>query len=199
MFTSAAEHRLLLRADNADERLAEIGHELGLLGREQVERVRAKVAAIAAESRRLERVMVSVPNRLASAPGEGGAGGIDGEERSVRALELLSRPDVTYAALARHGVETHLPPAWGECLDVRVRYRGYIAKQERTAVRSAGLERHNLPAALWDEELNGVSREATEKLVRWRPANLAQAGRIAGVSPADLAVLMVLARRASRT
>lgn len=189
MFTSAAEHRLLLRADNADERLAEIGHCLGLLEAEQVERVRAKVAAIEAESRRLERVMVSVRN---------GAGGGESEaERSVSAIELLSRPAVSYASLPAHGVETRLPPAWGECLDVRVRYRGYIVRQERTAERSANFERQILPAHLWDEELTGLSREAKEKLVRWRPATLAQAGRITGVSPADLAVLMVLARRAS--
>jgi len=181
MFTSAAEHRLLLRSDNADERLAAIGHRLGLLTDEQSERVRAKYAAIAAEERRLARVTVGVPR--------------DAARGAVGALEFLARPGATYAALPTLGAATALPAAWGECLEVRVRYRGYIERQQRTAARSAALEHVELPAALWDGDLNGLSHEAREKLGRWRPATVGQAGRIAGVTPADVAVLLVHARR----
>ena len=88
---------------------------------------------------------------------------------------------------------TALPGTWGECLEVRVRCT--IERQRRVAARSAGLELQELPAALWAGELNGLSREAREKLVRRRPTTVGQASRIAGVSPADVAVLLVHARR----
>jgi tRNA uridine 5-carboxymethylaminomethyl modification enzyme len=181
MFTSAAEHRLLLRTDNADERLAELAFGIGLLSREQVERVRSKVAAIECEERRLARVAVSV----------GGA--------RVSALERVARPDGSYRELRSAGIEPELPEAWGECLEVRARYRGYIERQQRVAEQAARLEQTALPESLWDSDLRGVSREGAEKLRRLRPETVAQAGRIAGVSPADVAVLLVLLRRSGLT
>jgi len=162
MFTSAAEHRLLLRADNADERLCGIGLALGLIGRGQAERVREKYAAIEAEERRRTRAGVTVP-------GHGGG--------------------------ATRGIAPELPAAWAECLDVRARYGGYIERQRRAAERVATLDGVALPEALWQRDLAGVSREAREKLARWKPATVGQAARIAGVSPADVAVLLVHARR----
>jgi tRNA uridine 5-carboxymethylaminomethyl modification enzyme len=178
MFTSAAEHRLLLRADNADERLAEIAFGIGLLTRDQIERVREKVAALDAEERRLEGVRVS--NR-------GGT--------TTSALDRLSQPGETYADLGAAGLELRLQGRWAECLEVRARYRGYIERQQRNAEQAAVLERVGLPEKLWDESLLGLSREAQEKLRRWRPTSVGQASRIAGVSPADVAVLLVHVRR----
>jgi tRNA uridine 5-carboxymethylaminomethyl modification enzyme len=182
MFTSAAEHRLLLRAENADQRLTEIGFGLGLISRGQRDRVRAKLGAIAAEERRLEKVTVAMP-------------GADGKPRSGPALEFLARAETCYAQLRELGVETPLPVAWAECLEVRVRYRGYIERQQRTAERAAGMDGVELPDSIWADELRGLSREAREKLTRMRPATVGQAARIAGVSPADVAVLMIHARR----
>jgi tRNA uridine 5-carboxymethylaminomethyl modification enzyme len=147
MFTSAAEHRLLLRADNADERLAAIGADLGLLTAEQAERVRAKYEAIEREERR----------------GTGAA-------------------------------ETW-PAEWRDSLEVRARYRGYIERQRRMAERARSLEHVVLPDTLWSGELSGLSYEALEKLRRWRPTTVGQASRIAGVSPSDVTVLLVHAKR----
>jgi tRNA uridine 5-carboxymethylaminomethyl modification enzyme len=180
MFTSAAEHRLLLRADNADERLSQIGRELGLLSDEQLDGVRAKYDAIEAEERRLSRVTVSVSAGGASAPS---------------ALAWLSRPDTGYDTLPLVGVANELPSEWGQCLEVRVRYRGYIDRQQRNAERAAAWDETRLVDELWSRELTGLSREASEKLRRWRPATVGQAARIAGVSPSDVAVLLVHARR----
>jgi len=200
MFTSAAEHRLLLRADNADERLSETGHRLGLIRDEQRDRVRAKVAAIEAEERRLSRVTVTV---LASGGEDAEAGG-DGDRaaapspatpRPMKAIDAIARPGAGYAALAAWGVDAALPRAWGACLEVRARYRGYIERQQRAADQSASLEMTRLPAALWDRELRGVSREAQEKLRSWRPSTIGQASRIAGISPSDVAVLLVHLKR----
>jgi tRNA uridine 5-carboxymethylaminomethyl modification enzyme len=236
MFTSAAEYRLLLRADNADERLAAIGHGIGLLTADQVERVREKYAAIEAEERRLARVTVRVAaGEAAVTASEAGvvdaAQGVPPEisrvtdvgsvacgeatceqtdmvparvrrtEQSpstrgpLNALDSLARPGATYHDLRSLGVATALPAVWGECLEVRVRYRGYIERQRRVAAQSARVEHQELPAALWAGELNGLSHEAREKLAQWRPATVGQAARIAGVSPADVAVLLVHARR----
>ncbi len=219
MFTSAAEHRLLLRADNADERLSAIGHELGLLTADQLDRVRARYGAIEAAERRLARVRVG-PFRAVVEEGAGaappadtestvvgapedrcaaGEGGAQAERRdgprSLSAIEFLARPEGSVAGLRERGVVVDLAPAEVQALEVRVRYRGYIERQQRTAERSAALEHMRLPAALWEQDLNGLSHESREKLRRWRPATVGQAGRIAGVSPSDVAVLMVHARR----
>jgi tRNA uridine 5-carboxymethylaminomethyl modification enzyme len=201
MFTSAAEHRLLMRADNADERLSELGHGLGLLTSAQVERVRAKVAALEAEERRLARVMVSMAAVSAASQSAAGAavpsGNAPGPAHAIRALDVLARPHGSVRALRAAGVTCTLPDPWSACLEVRVRYRGYIERQQRTAEQMTVLERLALPDSLWQGALTGLSREAREKLVRWKPSSLGQASRIAGVTPADVAVLLVHARRAA--
>ena len=178
MFTAAAEHRLLLRTDNADQRLAELAFDIGLLDRDQVERVRAKYAAIESEERRLARVRV----------GSSGA-------TSSPALDVLARGDGSLRELEQAGVNVDLRGDWAECLEIRARYRGYLERQSRLADQAAKLDLTPLPESLWDGELPGFSREAREKLGRWRPANAGQASRIAGVSPADIAVLLVLVKK----
>ena len=183
MFTSAAEHRLLLRADNADERLVPLGHALGLLDDAQLERTRARWAAIDAEERRLARVSVTVP-------------AVAGGSRTLPAIEWLARPEGRYEELPALGVEASLPAPLRAPLEVRVRYRGYIARQQRLATSAAGMDALALPESFWERELAGLSHEALEKLRRWRPGTIGMASRLAGVSPSDVAVLLVHAKRA---
>jgi len=190
MFTSAAEHRLLLRADNADERLAGIGRALGLLSEAQAERVREKYGAIEAECRRLERVTVTLP-----AAGEPDGDGAARPAATLRALDLLARPEGSWPLLDSLGAGDGLREDWREALEVRVKYRGYIERQQRAAEAARSLEGLPLDDAIWDGELNGLSNEALEKLRRWRPATVGQATRIAGVTPSDVAVLLVHAKR----
>jgi tRNA uridine 5-carboxymethylaminomethyl modification enzyme len=200
MFTSAAEHRLLLRADNADERLSGIGRRLGLLSEEQHDRVRAKYAAIEAEEKRLTRLMVTISldaNERADFGAPVGAAAPNTKRRSMRAIDVLTQPGATCRTMRELGIATDLPEDQETCLEIRVRYRGYIERQLRAAERTAAMEDLQLPATLWDQTLKGVSHEAREKLCRWRPTTVGQAGRLAGVSPSDVAVLLVHARRSA--
>jgi tRNA uridine 5-carboxymethylaminomethyl modification enzyme len=121
----------------------------------------------------------------------------NGAARRVSALDFIAQSGAGYASLRELGIETSLPAAWAECLEVRARYRGYIERQQRVAERAAAMEAVTLPETIWTEELRALSREAREKLTRMRPGTVGQAARIAGVSPADVAVLMIHARRAA--
>ena len=119
----------------------------------------------------------------------------DSTPRRIRAIDFLARPEGSMARLRDLDVRIELPDAWADCLEVRVRYRGYIEREQRLVEQRLRLDGSPLPEGLWDQPLVGVSREAVEKLRRLRPATIGQATRVAGVSPADVAVLLVLARR----
>jgi len=189
LFTSQAEYRLLLRHDNADERLAVHGNRLGLISQTQVAQVSGKVGRIVAEHARLTAMRVPPPLRSALATRlEAGAD----LPASMHALvDVLRHVRGTYALLAEHGLAA-LDPLEGEMLEVRTKYAGYLDRQEKMVSRLAAVESALIPPALWDEDLYGLSHEAREKLKAIRPATIGQAGRIAGVSPADLSVLLVL-------
>ena len=170
MMTSRTEYRLLCRQDNADRRLTHIGYELGLVSREQYDRVREKYAAVDREIKRLEHT-----------------GTAEG-----RLCDLLRRPENTYESLAsRDPGRPELPHEVAEAVEIAIKYQGYIDRQLRQVEEMKKLERRPLPADLDYSALAGLRLEARQKLSRIRPANLGQASRISGVSPADIAALMV--------
>jgi len=188
LFTSQAEYRLLLRQDNADERLAAHGHRLGLISQTQVAQVCGKSSRLADESARLSRARIPAQSRALLAERLGDL------PVTMHALaDVVRHTRGSYALLAELGL-AELSPAEGEMLEVRTRYAGYLERQERMVARLAAVEGATIPSELWDEELRGLSREAREKLRAIRPLTIGQAGRIPGVSPADVSVLLVLVK-----
>ncbi len=189
MMTSRSEYRLLLRQDNADERLCEIGHRVGLISDERMERVREKYRTVAAETERLKHVGVSPDERLNAFLEEHGCAPA---QNGVRMIDLIKRPQLDYDMLKDFDPERpELPKVIREQVNIRIKYDGYIDRQIREAERFSKMENVKLPEDIQYKKIDGLRLEAREKLDKIRPRNLGQASRISGVSPADIAVLMV--------
>jgi tRNA uridine 5-carboxymethylaminomethyl modification enzyme len=198
MFTSRAEYRLMLREDNADLRLTEIGRELGVVDDERWNAFARKRDAIATERERLKSVWVN-PRILAPQDAERVLGKPLEREHSL--FDLLKRPDVTYAAL------TTLPGAGpavddatvAEQVEIQAKYAGYIARQQDEVARNEAQEATALPADLDYRSVRGLSVEVQQKLNQHRPETVGQASRISGVTPAAISLLLVhLKRRAGQ-
>jgi len=178
--TSQAEHRLVLRHDNAGERLGARAYECGLLAREEFEHLEAEREQVEREVARLSR------ERATPAAAELAAS----SEKPTWA-DLIRRPGVGYEALREHGPGPWLGAEMGERVEVRIKYAGYIERQRRAIEKLSRHESALLPAALLEGDLHGISREAREKLRQVRPASLGQAMRLPGISPSDAAALMI--------
>ena len=189
MMTSRSEYRLLLRQDNADERLAPIGHRIGLVSDEQLARVEEKYAAIRREIARLEHTGVPASEPLNMLLAERGTAGLhDGSSL----LALLRRPQLHYDDLRAFDAGcAAFPAALAESVEIAVKYEGYIRRQRAEVADFARLERRTLSEGIDYAAIDGLRLEAREKLSAIRPRSLGQAGRISGVSPADLAALMI--------
>ena len=189
MMTSRSEYRLVLRQDNADARLAAIGHRIGLVSDARLRAVEEKYEAVAREIRRLEHTGAAGTPSLNALLAEKGTAAVDS---GCRLIDLLRRPQLTYDDLAAFDPgRPALPPAVREQVEISVKYEGYIKRQLRQAAEFEKLERRTLPEDMDYSAIQGLRLEAREKLSDVRPLNLGQAGRISGVSPADVAALMI--------
>ena len=194
MMTSRSEYRLILRQDNADERLTPIGYELGLISKERWARFNEKQRLIKEEMHRVKHTTIPSSEKLneilvsrETSPVEGG----------IRLFELLKRPQLNYKVLQEVDIlRPDLPDAIFEQVEIAIKYEGYIKKQLAQVEQMRKLEVKTLPADVDYKTLSGLRLEAQEKLNRIRPANIGQASRISGVSPADISVLLIwLAKR----
>ena len=190
MMTSRTEYRLLHRQDNADQRLTPIGHRIGLVDEATARAVEEKYAAVEREIQRLEHTGVPASPELNAMLEEKGESAPKGG--SARLADLVRRPRISYADLESFDPgRPSLDRLVREQVEISMKYEGYIARQMRQVEEFQRLESHALPADLDYAALDGLRLEAREKLSQIRPINLGQASRISGVSPADIAALMI--------
>jgi len=196
MFTSRAEYRLLLREDNADQRLVELGHQLGLVSAAILSRVRDRYESVHAERQRLKRTMVGPTpeiNARLTALGHAPLSNATSLER------LLKRPGLTYPVV--HSLDSaapHVDEEVGRRVEIGTKYEGFIERQQREVEQFRDLERIAIPPAFSYEDVHGLSSELKEKLSRVQPASLGQASRVPGMTPAaNTAILLHLKRNAA--
>ncbi len=196
MFTSRAEYRLLLRQDNADLRLMEKGYELGLINEEQFSAFNRKKRAVENELKRLKttRVKPAAVNplleRLGGAP----------VKEDTTLYQLLKRPEVDYSVVKELSPPggNGIPPDVMSQVEIQTKYTGYIRRQAEQAEKFKRTEARIIPEGIEYRNINGLSKEIVEKLEEVMPLNLGQAGRIPGMTPAALSLLMVAAERRRR-
>ena len=187
LFTSRAEFRLLLRQDNADLRLAGVGHQLGLLSQEFHQIVERKREAVARELERLATTIIH-PDDAASSLARHG---VPITDHPVTALQLLRWPQVDYGLIAELCPPAEpLPPEARETVEIEAKYAGYLERQTREVERFARLERRRIPLSLDYTQVMGLRAEARERLQAMRPLTIGQAARLSGVNPADVAALL---------
>ncbi|HEY3298082.1 MAG TPA: tRNA uridine-5-carboxymethylaminomethyl(34) synthesis enzyme MnmG, partial [Armatimonadota bacterium] len=194
LLTSRAEHRLLLRQDNADIRLTRIGREIGLVRDGRWQAFSRKAELIDAEIARLQNTYVK---------------GIDHEKlpqvdlanvnRRISLEDLLRRPEIKYADIARlNGRPEDLPSDVEEQVELQIKYDGYISRQRIQVERHKRLEAMRVPDDLDYAGISSLSREGREKFARILPSSIGQASRIPGITPADISILMVVIERLRR-
>ncbi len=191
MLTSRSEYRLLLRQDNADERLTPIGYKIGLISEERYQRFLDKQQRIEAEIERMKTEKVSLTEEAKAILAKYG----EPMEKGMKLAELIKRPNVDYKVLKelhQPTAELNLPVEIYEEAEIKLKYDGYIKRQNQQVETLDKLEKIKIPENINYDELVHISTETREKLAKVRPATLAQASRIGGVKPADISVLMVL-------
>lgn len=189
LLTSRAEYRLLLRHDNADLRLTELGYEIGLISEERYQRFKRKKRMIEEELKRLKEEKARPDETTQAILKEAGTAPIN---NAVSLAVLLRRPELSYAHIERISPPPEpLPQEVIEQVEIQIKYEGYIEKQIQQVERMKSLQSKKLSPDLDYHSIKGLSYEAREKLSKVRPLNIAQASRISGVSPADISILLI--------
>ena len=189
IMTSRSEYRLLHRQDNADQRLTAIGASVGLVPPERLQQVEEKYAAVRREINRLESNGVPASAALNEMLTQRGTAPV---ENSARLADLVRRPQISYADIAPFDPERpELPQTVTEEVEIQIKYAGYLARQEKQVEEFKKEEARLLPASIDYQTIGGLRLEARQKLSEIRPMSIGQASRISGVSPADIAVLLI--------
>lgn len=189
MMTSRSEYRLILRQDNADERLMPIGREIGLLPEERYQAMLRKYEQVAAERHRVSHVNLGPTVELNAFLEEKGTTALS---TGCKLADLIRRPQLGYAMLAPFDADRpSLPPEVQEQVEIQIKYEGYIQRQNLQIEQARKLEEKKLPTDLDYQTVRGLRLEAAEKLNQRKPLSIGQASRISGVSPADITVLHV--------
>ena len=197
MMTSRAEYRLLLRQDNADLRLREKGYKVGLVTREQYEYVLWKKEKIQEEKERMEHVHVGASREVQELLKEHGSTLL---KNGISLADLIRRPELSYDIVAPLDKNRpQLPQDVRDQVNINIKYEGYIKRQEKQVESFKKLEKKKLPQDLDYSRISGLRIEARQKLEQFRPVSIGQASRIAGVSPADISVLLVYMETYRRT
>ncbi|MEJ6069193.1 tRNA uridine-5-carboxymethylaminomethyl(34) synthesis enzyme MnmG, partial [Psychrobacter sp. 16-Bac2893] len=191
MFTSRAEYRLLLREDNADQRLTETGRKLGLVDDVRWQAYEEKMEAIASETARLKDMWATPANALGKKVTEQ-----TGEvlSKEATAFDLLKRPQIHFADIAAI-TDSKVDAQVGEQIEISVKYAGYIDRQQEDIDQMKRLENTALPIDFDYSVVSGLSNEIVQKLAQVRPSTLAQAGRISGVTPAAIQLLAMTIKK----
>lgn len=189
MMTSRSEYRLLLRQDNADMRLTEMGYEMGLISEERYQKYFKKKEAIEKEIKRLEAIYVGAGERTQEVLLSHGSTPL---QTSATLAELIRRPELNYEAVRDLDPEREdLPKDVCDQVNINIKYEGYIRRQAQQVRQFKKLENKKIPVDIDYQKVNSLRIEAVQKLEAVRPASIGQASRISGVSPADITVLMV--------
>ncbi|EUJ51423.1 FAD-dependent oxidoreductase, partial [Listeria fleischmannii] len=189
LLTSRAEYRLLLRHDNADLRLTEIGHEIGLISDERYARFLQKKAEIEEEIKRLQKTRIKPTEEVQSMLRDLGSAEL---KDGILAADFLRRPELTYEKIAQIvSRETPLSPEVAEQVEIQIKYEGYIEKSYQQVEKMKRMEDKKIPDKIDYDAIFGLATEAVEKLKKIQPLSIAQASRISGVNPADISILLV--------